>query len=299
MICTTKPEYVTAFPNCGGPAEFVAGLSLDYDRPRISIGVAWPNPNNYRHEMQSVPILDGPDGTCSQYSQQPGKVTNWWVYDLKEPKRGSYVFTASVSPAGREGLRRRAERLQAVAVDGHRIAQPMPSPACAAATAAFHRREQPRCASSAPYPKNGYAKMTTVRSTRASAISKTSNNGLTRTRRPIRSIADGNIRAASCQRCARGAKRSAATAHEEAESRKCRHQPYPLRHRHAAARGRRHHPDPNIEPGCRDGEDGRSVEPGYDAAQQCLADERSARNELEKQWAKFSPAPRAALPRDH
>ena len=27
---------------------------------------------------------------------QPGKV-NWWVYELKEPKRGSYVFTANVS----------------------------------------------------------------------------------------------------------------------------------------------------------------------------------------------------------
>ena len=37
------------------------------------------------------------DGTCAQYSNQPGKVTNWWVYELKEPKRGSYVFTANVS----------------------------------------------------------------------------------------------------------------------------------------------------------------------------------------------------------
>jgi hypothetical protein len=47
--------------------------------------------------MQTVPIVDGPDGTCAQFSQQPGKVTNWWVYELKEPKRGSYVFTATVS----------------------------------------------------------------------------------------------------------------------------------------------------------------------------------------------------------
>jgi hypothetical protein len=39
----------------------------------------------------------------------------------------------------------------------------------------------------------------------------------------------------------------------------------------------------------RGGEDGRSVESGYDAAG-CLADERGARNELEKQWAQFSPA---------
>ena len=91
------PEYVTAFPNCGGPDNLSQNFPLDYDRPRIGIGVAWPNPKDYRYEMQSVPILDGPDGTCSQYSSQPGKVTNWWVYDLKDPKRGTYVFTASVS----------------------------------------------------------------------------------------------------------------------------------------------------------------------------------------------------------
>ena len=29
--------------------------------------------------------------------QRPGQVTNWWVYELKETKRGSYVFTAAVS----------------------------------------------------------------------------------------------------------------------------------------------------------------------------------------------------------
>ena len=46
---------------------------------------------------QSVPIIDGPDGTCAEFSHQPGKVTNWWVYELKDPKRGSYVFTADLS----------------------------------------------------------------------------------------------------------------------------------------------------------------------------------------------------------
>jgi hypothetical protein len=32
-----------------------------------------------------------------QYSNRPGQVTNWWVYEVKEPKRGFYVFTAAVS----------------------------------------------------------------------------------------------------------------------------------------------------------------------------------------------------------
>jgi hypothetical protein len=47
--------------------------------------------------MQSVPIVDGPDGSCTRYSHQPGKVVNWWVHELKDPRRGTYVFTARVS----------------------------------------------------------------------------------------------------------------------------------------------------------------------------------------------------------
>ena len=97
MICTANAEYATAFPNCGGPNNLSQAFPLDYWQPKIGIGVAWPNPKDYRYEMQSVPLIDGPDGTCAQYSNQPGKVTNWWVYELKEPKRGSYVFTANVS----------------------------------------------------------------------------------------------------------------------------------------------------------------------------------------------------------
>lgn len=97
MICTATADYPNAFPNCGGPQDLSQAFPLHYWGPKIAIGVAWPNAKDYRYEMQSVPILDGPDGTCSQFSHQPGKVTNWWVYDLKEPKRGSYVFTASVS----------------------------------------------------------------------------------------------------------------------------------------------------------------------------------------------------------
>jgi hypothetical protein len=81
MIC--RPEYVTSFPNCGDPQNVSQAFPLDYERPTFAIGVAWPN------------VVDGPDGTCAQYSSQPGQVTNWWVHELKEPKRGTYVFTAT------------------------------------------------------------------------------------------------------------------------------------------------------------------------------------------------------------
>jgi hypothetical protein len=97
MICTANAEYVTTYPNCGDPNNLSQVFPLNYWQPTIGIGVAWPNPKDYRYEIQSVPILDGADGTCAQYSNQPGKVTNWWVYELKDPKRGSYVFTATVS----------------------------------------------------------------------------------------------------------------------------------------------------------------------------------------------------------
>jgi hypothetical protein len=97
MICTGRTEYVTAFPNCGDPNNLSQPFPLDYERPTFAIGVAWPNAKDYRYEMQSVPLVDGPDGTCAQYSNRPGQVTNWWVYELNQPKRGSYVFTAAVS----------------------------------------------------------------------------------------------------------------------------------------------------------------------------------------------------------
>jgi hypothetical protein len=47
--------------------------------------------------MQSVPLVDGSDGTCARFSHQPGKVSNWWVYELPNPKHGSYVFTAALN----------------------------------------------------------------------------------------------------------------------------------------------------------------------------------------------------------
>jgi len=97
MICSGNAEYASTFPNCGEPNNLSQAFPLAYERPKIGIGVAWPNPKDYRYEMQSVPILDGPDGTCKEFSHQPGKVTNWWIYELKDPKRGSYVFTADLS----------------------------------------------------------------------------------------------------------------------------------------------------------------------------------------------------------
>jgi hypothetical protein len=97
MICSASADYTSVFPNCGDPSNLSQPFPLQYWDTKIGIGVAWPNPKDYRYQMQSVPLVDGADGTCAQFSHQPGKVTNWWVYELKEPKRGSYVFTAAVS----------------------------------------------------------------------------------------------------------------------------------------------------------------------------------------------------------
>jgi hypothetical protein len=104
--------------------------------------------------------------------------------------------------------------------------------------------------------------MTTARATRIERdFKKLSNNGLTRIWRPIRSIADGTIGAASCQRCACGAEIGPREAREQAGAPKCYHQPYLL----------------------------RSV-PRCCTLRQCLADERGARSQLERQWAQFPPA---------
>jgi hypothetical protein len=97
MVCTGHADYTTTYPNCGDPKNLSQAFPLHYEKPKIGIGVAWPNPKDYRYEMQAIPIIDGADGTCAQYSHNPGKVTNWWVYELKEPKRGTYVFTAALS----------------------------------------------------------------------------------------------------------------------------------------------------------------------------------------------------------
>jgi hypothetical protein len=97
MICTGGPDYATVYPNCGEPNNLSAAFPLAYEKPKIGIGVAWPNSKDYRYEVQTVPIIAGSDGTCAEYSNHPGKVANWWVYELKQPKRGSYVFTAVVS----------------------------------------------------------------------------------------------------------------------------------------------------------------------------------------------------------
>jgi hypothetical protein len=97
MLCTGNADYAAAYPNCGEPNNLSQPFPLAYEGPKIGIGVAWPSAKDYSYQMQSVPILDRPDGTCKEFSHQPGKVASWWVYELKEPKRGSYVFTAELS----------------------------------------------------------------------------------------------------------------------------------------------------------------------------------------------------------
>jgi hypothetical protein len=97
MICSGNSEYATAYPNCGDPNNRSQPFPLAYDRPTIGIGVAWPNAKDYRYELQTVPLVDGPDGSCARFAKEPGKAANWWVYELKEPVKGTYVFTANVS----------------------------------------------------------------------------------------------------------------------------------------------------------------------------------------------------------
>src|SRR5262245_17247775 len=133
--------------------------------------------------------------------------------------------------------------------------------------------------------------MTTARSTQIERdFKKLSNNGLTRIWRPIRSIADGTIGAASCQHCARGAKIGC-------KRRASKREPQVLPPAIPLALGATllHAvadtvPTLNVEPGCRAAAK-MGDQLSLDATlHQCLADERGARSELQKQWAQFSPA---------
>jgi hypothetical protein len=97
MICTGNDEYAATYPNCGDPQNVSQDFPLTYEKPKIGIGVAWPNGKNYRYEVESIPFMEGSDGSCARYSNTPGKVASWWVYELKDPQLGSYLFTASLS----------------------------------------------------------------------------------------------------------------------------------------------------------------------------------------------------------
>lgn len=73
MICTGNADYAGAYPNCGDPNNLSQPFPLAYEGTKIGIGVAWPDAKDYRYQMQSVPILDGPDGTCAQFSTSPAR----------------------------------------------------------------------------------------------------------------------------------------------------------------------------------------------------------------------------------
>jgi hypothetical protein len=97
MICTGNANYENEYPNCGTPNVLSQNFPLAYENPKIGIGVAWPNGKNYRYEVESVSIVDGSDGTCSRYANTAGKVSNWWVYQIMDPRRGTYRFSADLS----------------------------------------------------------------------------------------------------------------------------------------------------------------------------------------------------------
>ncbi|MCC6778583.1 MAG: hypothetical protein IT537_18470 [Hyphomicrobiales bacterium] len=97
MICVGNGEYADSFPNCGDAGNAALPFPLSYERPTIGIGVAWPSAKDYRYELQSVPIVDGPDGSCAPFAKEPGKAASWWVHELKDPIRGVYTFSAQVS----------------------------------------------------------------------------------------------------------------------------------------------------------------------------------------------------------
>jgi hypothetical protein len=97
MLCTGNANYATEYPNCGAPSDLSQDFPLAYENPKIGIGVAWPNAKDYRYEVESIPIIDSGDGSCAHYSGAAGKMADWWTYELREPKRGSYVFRAVVS----------------------------------------------------------------------------------------------------------------------------------------------------------------------------------------------------------
>ena len=97
MLCTGNANYENEYPNCAAPDTPSQDFPLSYENPKIGIGVAWPNGKNYRYQVESVPIVDGSDGTCARYANNAGKVSSWWVYELVQPTRGTYLFGAALS----------------------------------------------------------------------------------------------------------------------------------------------------------------------------------------------------------
>jgi len=96
MICSGRAEYVTTFP-IAVTQESLTALSLDYERPSFAIGVGLAKCEglSLRDAKRSDRRRAGWD--LRRIFEPSGSSQNWWVYELKEPKRGSYVFTADVS----------------------------------------------------------------------------------------------------------------------------------------------------------------------------------------------------------
>ena len=77
-----RRELCDRVPELRRPDQPLAGLPSGLREPKIGIGVAWPNAKAYRYEVESIPVIDGGDGTCARYSNAAGKVSNWWTYEL-------------------------------------------------------------------------------------------------------------------------------------------------------------------------------------------------------------------------
>ena len=73
MICTGGANYATEYPNCGDPTNLSQDFPLAYENPKIGIGVAWPNAKAYRYEVESIPVIDGGDGTAPVIPMLPAR----------------------------------------------------------------------------------------------------------------------------------------------------------------------------------------------------------------------------------
>ena len=60
-------------PELRSPGNLSQDFPLNYENPKIGIGVAWPNGKDYRYAVESIPIVDGEDGTCADTPTLPAR----------------------------------------------------------------------------------------------------------------------------------------------------------------------------------------------------------------------------------